>query len=87
MQKIAIYPGSFDPVTNGHLDIVERGVVLLFYLESVHGRALVFQLEAEADNHAGYLILEIIMGCERGGVLRTDGGLDGDALEHGGVGL
>ena len=25
MGKIAIYPGSFDPVTNGHLDIVERG--------------------------------------------------------------
>lgn len=22
--KIAIYPGSFDPVTNGHVDIVER---------------------------------------------------------------
>lgn len=22
--KIAIYPGTFDPVTNGHLDIVER---------------------------------------------------------------
>lgn len=22
--RIAIYPGSFDPVTNGHLDIVER---------------------------------------------------------------
>ena len=22
--KIAIYPGSFDPITNGHLDIVER---------------------------------------------------------------
>ncbi len=21
----AIYPGSFDPVTNGHLDIIERG--------------------------------------------------------------
>ncbi|MGD9175864.1 MAG: adenylyltransferase/cytidyltransferase family protein, partial [Desulfobacterales bacterium] len=26
MPKIAIYPGSFDPVTNGHLDIVERGL-------------------------------------------------------------
>ena len=25
MQRIAIYPGSFDPVTNGHADIVERG--------------------------------------------------------------
>ena len=22
--KIAIYPGSFDPITNGHLDILER---------------------------------------------------------------
>jgi len=28
MQKIAIYPGSFDPVTNGHLDILERGLKL-----------------------------------------------------------
>lgn len=24
-KKIAIYPGSFDPPTNGHLDIIERG--------------------------------------------------------------
>lgn len=24
----AIYPGSFDPVTNGHLDIIERGCKL-----------------------------------------------------------
>ena len=28
MGKIAIYPGSFDPVTNGHLDIVKRGLKL-----------------------------------------------------------
>ena len=28
MKRIAIYPGSFDPVTNGHLDIVERGLKL-----------------------------------------------------------
>jgi pantetheine-phosphate adenylyltransferase len=26
MKRIAIYPGSFDPVTNGHIDIVERGL-------------------------------------------------------------
>ncbi len=25
MEKIAIYPGSFDPLTNGHLDIIKRG--------------------------------------------------------------
>jgi pantetheine-phosphate adenylyltransferase len=24
MKKIAVYPGSFDPVTNGHLDLIER---------------------------------------------------------------
>ena len=23
--KIAVYPGSFDPITNGHLDIIRRG--------------------------------------------------------------
>ena len=28
MERIAIYPGSFDPVTNGHLDIVRRGLKL-----------------------------------------------------------
>lgn len=27
--KIAVYPGSFDPVTNGHLDIIERGAKLV----------------------------------------------------------
>ena len=24
----AIYPGSFDPVTNGHLDLIERGATI-----------------------------------------------------------
>ncbi len=24
MNRIAVYPGSFDPVTNGHLDIIKR---------------------------------------------------------------
>lgn len=25
---VAIYPGSFDPITNGHLDVIERGARL-----------------------------------------------------------
>ncbi len=28
MERTAVYPGSFDPVTNGHLDIIHRGLKL-----------------------------------------------------------
>jgi len=27
-KKIAIYPGSFDPVTNGHIDVIKRAIQL-----------------------------------------------------------
>lgn len=26
MQKIALFPGSFDPLTNGHVDIISKGL-------------------------------------------------------------
>ena len=29
MTRIALYPGTFDPITNGHLDIVSRAVKLV----------------------------------------------------------
>ena len=28
MKKIALYPGTFDPITNGHFDIIERALNL-----------------------------------------------------------
>jgi len=28
MKRIAVYPGTFDPVTNGHVDLVERSLRL-----------------------------------------------------------
>ncbi|MCB9245781.1 MAG: pantetheine-phosphate adenylyltransferase [Flavobacteriales bacterium] len=28
MQRIAVFPGTFDPFTNGHKDIVEKGLLL-----------------------------------------------------------
>ncbi|MGE5358358.1 MAG: adenylyltransferase/cytidyltransferase family protein, partial [Bacteroidales bacterium] len=24
-ERVAVYPGSFDPITNGHVDIILRG--------------------------------------------------------------
>ena len=28
MTRLAIYPGSFDPVTSGHVDVIERGLTI-----------------------------------------------------------
>lgn len=35
--KVAVYPGTFDPVTNGHLDIIERALKLFDKLYVVVG--------------------------------------------------
>jgi pantetheine-phosphate adenylyltransferase len=32
MHITAVYPGTFDPITNGHLDLVERGAKLFSHL-------------------------------------------------------
>jgi len=29
MKKIAVYPGSFDPITNGHIDVIERSLAFV----------------------------------------------------------
>ena len=49
MPRIALYPGSFDPVTNGHLDVVRQAVGLcdrLVIAIGVHpGKAPLFSAE------------------------------------------
>ena len=39
----AIYPGTFDPITNGHIDIVQRAV-------SIYGEVLVSVVEVSAKD-------------------------------------
>ena len=46
----AIYPGSFDPVTNGHLDIIKRAaklvdVLVVSVLENPHKSSSLFTVE------------------------------------------
>ena len=49
MPRIALYAGSFDPVTNGHLDVVRQAVRLadrLVLAIGVHpGKAPLFSFE------------------------------------------
>jgi pantetheine-phosphate adenylyltransferase len=59
MEKLAVYPGSFDPITNGHLDIIKRGlrsfdklIILIAYNPSKSG---LFSVEERLD-----LIREVI---------------------------
>ena len=52
--SIAIYPGSFDPVTNGHLDLIERGekmfdLVIVAVLRNTDKQPLFYRARARGD--------------------------------------
>jgi len=52
-KRIAIYPGSFDPLTNGHMDVIERALeifdeVIVAVLHNPSKRAL-FSSEERVD--------------------------------------
>ena len=32
MPNLAIYPGTFDPITNGHLDLIQRGLTIFDHI-------------------------------------------------------
>ena len=51
--RVAIYPGSFDPVTNGHLDIITRGAkifdkVIVGVLVNIDKKGL-FEIEERVE--------------------------------------
>lgn len=52
-EKIAVYPGSFDPLTNGHIDIIERALeifdkVIIAVLHNPSKTAM-FEMEERVD--------------------------------------
>jgi len=53
-EKIAVFPGSFDPLTNGHVDLVERALtivdqVIVAIVEQTHKVNELFSLEERLD--------------------------------------
>ncbi|WP_375412574.1 pantetheine-phosphate adenylyltransferase [uncultured Bradyrhizobium sp.] len=68
MPRIALYPGSFDPVTNGHLDVVRRAVGLcdrLIVAIGVHpGKKPLFSIEERLDMvEAVFAPVASVAGC------------------------
>lgn len=50
MQRVAIYPGTFDPITNGHLDIIRRSVgifeLVIVAVAQNHAKNPMFSLQS-----------------------------------------
>lgn len=60
--RIAIYPGSFDPLTNGHVDIILRGArlfdrIIVAILENAEKRPL-FSVAERCE-----IVREVFTGC------------------------
>ena len=54
--KIAIYPGSFDPVTLGHLNIIKRAALCFDKLINTRGSSLCFRPFAPRLESTAYII-------------------------------
>lgn len=84
--KLAIYPGTFDPITNGHLDIIERGLrifdEIIVAVAPSQKKMPLFTLEERLD-----LIRAAVKDCMNVRVEAFNGLLVGYTKERGGVAL
>jgi pantetheine-phosphate adenylyltransferase len=72
MKKIAVYPGSFDPITNGHVDIIKRGLrmfdELIILIAYNRNKKTLFSVEERNE-----MIREVIKDCKNVRVDCSDG--------------
>ena len=66
-EQLAIYPGSFDPLTNGHVDIIQRGsrifdrivIAILLNVEKSPLFTVAERVEIARDVFSGYPNVEV----------------------------
>ena len=83
--KTVIYPGSFDPITNGHMDIIERAVhlfdrVIVSITQNVEKGSPLFTNEERKS-----LVLESVSAFHNVEVDSFEGLMVDHALKHGAV--
>lgn len=88
MKRIALYPGSFDPVTNGHVDILRQALLLadrVVVAIGIHpGKSPMFSFEDRSEMIRELARINLVPGAsERIDVVSFDGLVVDVAREHG----
>jgi pantetheine-phosphate adenylyltransferase len=85
MTRTAIYPGSFDPVTNGHEDLVRRSLELvdrvIVAVSENPAKAPLFTLKERVD------LLQRVLGADDRMVIKSFDGLLADFARREGAGI
>ena len=81
MSKIALYPGSFDPISNGHIDIIKRAAtlfdrVIIAVATNTSKKALF------TEDEKIQLILENVASLSNVEVVKHSGGLTVDLADE-----
>ncbi len=83
--KTAIYPCSFDPITNGHLDIIERALNIFDHVIVAVTRNVEKEAPLFSEKERKYLISESISYLKNVKVDSFEGLMVDHAVKHGAV--